>query len=70
MSRFFRRKRFCRFTAEGVKEIDYKDLNTLKVILRRPARSCRAHLRHEGALSTPTGNGHQAGEVPRAASLL
>ena len=29
MSRFFRRK-FCRFTAEGVKEIDYKDLDTLK----------------------------------------
>ena len=30
MSRFFRRRRFCRFTAEGVKEIDYKDLVTLK----------------------------------------
>jgi small subunit ribosomal protein S18 len=30
MSRFFRRRKFCRFSAEGVKEIDYKDLNTLK----------------------------------------
>jgi len=30
MPRFFRRRRFCRFTAEGVKEIDYKDLVTLK----------------------------------------
>ena len=30
MSRYFRRKRYCRFTAEGVEEIDYKDLNTLK----------------------------------------
>ncbi len=30
MSKFFRRKKFCRFTAEGVKEIDYKDLNTLR----------------------------------------
>lgn len=30
MSRYFRRRRFCRFTADGVKEIDYKDLNTLK----------------------------------------
>ena len=29
MSRFFRRRKFCRFTAEGVKEIDYKDLDTL-----------------------------------------
>lgn len=25
-----RRRRVCRFTAEGVKEIDYKDLDTLK----------------------------------------
>ncbi len=31
MSRnFFRRKKYCRFTAEGVEEIDYKDLNTLR----------------------------------------
>ncbi|MFJ3156528.1 30S ribosomal protein S18, partial [Pseudomonas protegens] len=26
MARFFRRRKFCRFTAEDVKEIDYKDL--------------------------------------------
>jgi small subunit ribosomal protein S18 len=30
MARFFRRRKYCRFTAEGVKEIDYKDLNTLR----------------------------------------
>ncbi|MBM97169.1 MAG: 30S ribosomal protein S18 [Oceanospirillaceae bacterium] len=30
MACFFRRRKFCRFTAEGVKEIDYKDLDTLK----------------------------------------
>lgn len=30
MSRFFRRKRFCKFTAEGIDQIDYKDLETLK----------------------------------------
>lgn len=30
MSRFLRRRKFCKFTAEGVKEIDYKDLDTLK----------------------------------------
>lgn len=30
MARFFRRRKFCRFTAEGVSEIDYKDLATLK----------------------------------------
>ena len=30
MARYVKRKRYCRFTAEGVDEIDYKDLNTLK----------------------------------------
>lgn len=30
MARFFRRRKYCQFTAEGVKEIDYKDLGTLK----------------------------------------
>ena len=33
MARFFRRRKFCRFTAEGVKEIDFKDLNTLKAYI-------------------------------------
>ena len=26
----FKRRKFCRFTAEGVKEIDYKDVDTLR----------------------------------------
>jgi small subunit ribosomal protein S18 len=30
MSRFVRRKKFCRFTADDVAAIDYKDLATLK----------------------------------------
>ena len=30
MSKFFRRRKFCKFTAEGVTEIDYKDLATLR----------------------------------------
>jgi small subunit ribosomal protein S18 len=30
MARFFRRRKFCRFTAEGVTDIDYKDLQTLR----------------------------------------
>ncbi|TLY50049.1 MAG: 30S ribosomal protein S18 [Gammaproteobacteria bacterium] len=33
MSKFFRRKKYCRFTAEGVVYIDYKDLNTLRQYL-------------------------------------
>jgi small subunit ribosomal protein S18 len=30
MARYFRRKKFCKFTADGVEKIDYKDLGTLK----------------------------------------
>ena len=30
MSRYFRRRKFCRFTAEGITEIDYKDLEMLR----------------------------------------
>ena len=30
MAHYFRRRKFCRFTAEGVSEIDYKDVATLK----------------------------------------
>ena len=30
MSRFFRRRKMCKFSNENVKEIDYKDLETLK----------------------------------------
>lgn len=30
MSRFYRRRKYCRFTAEGIAEIDYKDLEVLK----------------------------------------
>ena len=30
MARFRRGRKFCQFTAEGVEEIDYKDLATLR----------------------------------------
>lgn len=30
MARFFRRRKFCRFTAEGITQIDYKDIELLK----------------------------------------
>lgn len=30
MSRFYRRRKYCRFTAEGITEVDYKDLELLK----------------------------------------
>lgn len=33
-----RRRRYCRFTAEGVSEIDYKDLATLKAYVTETAK--------------------------------
>lgn len=42
MARFFRRRKFCRFTAEDVKEIDYKDLNTLKAYVSETGKSFQA----------------------------
>ena len=33
MATFFKRRKYCRFTAEGITEIDYKDLDTLKAFI-------------------------------------
>ncbi|CAL4324687.1 30S ribosomal protein S18 [Buchnera aphidicola (Periphyllus testudinaceus)] len=30
MTRYFRRRKFCRFTSEGIKHVDYKDISILK----------------------------------------
>ena len=43
------RRRSCRFTAEGVKEIDYKDLETLKAFLTETGKICR----HASPVPTP-----------------
>ena len=56
MSRFFRRRRYCRFTAEGIKEIDYKDLNLLKAYVSEtgkivPRRIPRTNARYQRQLS-------------------
>ena len=57
MSRFFRRRKFCRFTAEGVKEIDYKDLQTLKAYVTEtgkivPSRITGTSARYQRQLAT------------------
>ena len=57
MSRFFRRKKFCRFTAEGVKEIDYKDIATLKNYITEtgkivPSRITGTKTRYQRQLAT------------------
>ncbi len=57
MSRFLRRRKFCRFTAEGVKEIDYKDIDTLKGYITEtgkivPSRITGTKARYQRQLAT------------------
>ena len=57
MARFFRRRKFCRFTAEDVKEIDFKDLNTLKAYVSEtgkivPSRITGTKDRYQRQLAT------------------
>jgi small subunit ribosomal protein S18 len=33
MSRFFRRRKYCRFTAEGIDQVDFKDTELLKAYI-------------------------------------
>jgi small subunit ribosomal protein S18 len=52
----FKRKKFCRFTAEGVKQIDYKDVDVLKEFLQEngkimPARVTGTKARYQRQLS-------------------
>ena len=57
MARFFRRRKFCRFTAEGVKQIDYKELDTLKGYITEtgkivPSRITGTKARYQRQLAT------------------
>ena len=57
MAKFFRRRKFCKFTAEGVKEIDYKDLETLRAYVTEtgkivPSRITGTKARYQRQLST------------------
>ena len=57
MARFFRRRKYCRFTAEGIKQIDYKDLETLKAFVTEtgkivPSRITGTNARYQRQLAT------------------
>jgi small subunit ribosomal protein S18 len=43
-SLLFKRKRFCRFTVTGVKEIDYKDIDTLRDFISENGKITPARL--------------------------
>jgi len=57
MARGFGRKKFCRFAVEGVKEIDYKDLDTLRSYITEtgkivPSRITGTSAKYQRQLST------------------
>ena len=53
----FRRRRYCRFSAEGIKEVDYKDVDLLKDFINEngkiiPARITGPKARYQRQLTT------------------
>lgn len=57
MSRYFRRRKYCRFTAEGITEIDYKDVELLKGFVTEtgkivPSRITGTKARYQRQLAT------------------
>ena len=57
MSRFQRRPRFCKFTVEGIKSIDYKDLDILESNISEtgkilPSRSTGTKAHYQRQLSS------------------
>jgi len=57
MSRYFRRRKYCRFTAEGITQIDYKDLELLKGFVTEtgkivPSRITGTKAKYQRQLST------------------
>jgi small subunit ribosomal protein S18 len=57
MARNFRRRKFCRFTAEGITEVDYKDLNMLRLYVGEsgkivPSRITGTKARYQRQLAT------------------
>ena len=57
MAAYFRRKKFCAFTSQGVKEIDYKDIRVLKDYIMEsgrivPSRITGTKARYQRQLAT------------------
>lgn len=73
MARFYRRRKFCRFTAEGVKEIDYKDLETLRQYVTEtgkivPSRITGTKARYQRQLSSAVKRARYLALLPYADS--
>ncbi|GAA0359532.1 MULTISPECIES: 30S ribosomal protein S18 [Bowmanella] len=57
MARFFRRRKYCRFSAEGIQQIDFKDTGLLKNYITEsgkivPSRITGTSAKYQRQLST------------------
>ena len=73
MARFFRRRKYCRFTAEGISHIDYKDLETLKANISEtgkivPSRITGTKARYQRQLATAIKRARYLALIPYTAS--
>ena len=69
MARFFRRRKFCRFTAEGVEQIDYKDIDTLKAYISEtgkivPSRITGTSAKYQRQLATAVKRARHLALIP------
>ncbi len=69
MARFFRRRKFCRFTAEGIKQIDYKDIEMLKAYISEtgkivPSRITGTSAKYQRQLATAVKRARHLALVP------
>ncbi|GAB3031921.1 30S ribosomal protein S18 [Bowmanella dokdonensis] len=49
MARFFRRRKYCRFSAEGIQQIDYKDTGLLKNYITESGKIVPSRITGTGA---------------------
>ena len=69
MARFYRRRKFCRFTAEGIKHIDYKDIEILKQYVTEsgkivPSRITGTSNKYQRQLATAIKQAHYLALIP------
>ena len=60
MARYYRRRRYCRFTEENIQHIDYKDIDLLKDFITETGKIMPSRITgNQGPLSTAVDHGHQ-----------
>ena len=75
MSRYFKKAKFCKFTKEGISEIDYKDLNLIREYITEtgkiiPARMTGTSAKYQRQLNKAVKRARHLALMPYVADLL